>query len=262
MSTRRTRRRVAAAAAPVLLAAAVVGALSIPASAFAQSPDGFLLERPTTSLGLSFGFAVPRARGGLFDFTTERLTLESADYRSPTVGGELGFRVTERFDLAFEVGYAGSEARSEDAEYLDEAGRPIEQTTRLTRVPFGAVLRFYPRERGRTVGSFAWVPRDLAPYVGAGAGWVWSRFEQEGDFVDDTDEENPLIFTDRFGSSDASPAFHLVGGVDYSLTPRFVLSGEARYTWSSAELDPSVFGGFGDLDLSGFQATAGVSVRW
>lgn len=246
-------------AGALILLAVVAGVLSTPPSAAAQSADGFLLERPTTHLDLSFGFAVPRARGGLFDFTTERLTLESADYRSPAVGGALGFRVTERFDLAMEVGYAGSEARSEDADFVDEAGRPIEQTTRLTRVPFGAVLRFYPRERGRTVGSFAWIPRDIAPYVGAGGGWVWSRFEQEGDFVDD---EREVIFTDRFRSSDTSPAFHLVGGVDYSLTPRFVLSGEARYTWSSAELDPSVFGGFGDLDLSGFQATAGVSVRW
>lgn len=227
----------------------------------AQSPPDFLLQRPTNHLDLSFGFALPRADGPIFDFVSERFTVDSGDFRSPTVSGALGFRVTERIDFALEAGYAGSEVRSEYLEYVED-GQPIEQTTRFTRVPFGAVLRIYPVERGRTVGSFAWIPRDMAPYLGLGGGWVWSRFEQEGDFVDERGEPPFPIFTDRLRSTDAAPAFHVLGGVDVSLGPRFVLTGEGRYSWASAELDPSVFRGFGDLDLSGFQATVGMSVRW
>lgn len=210
-------------------------------------------------LDVSLGFAAPRARGGVFDFVSDRLTVESDDFRSPSVGAALGMRVTERVDLAVELAYASSAVDSEDRDYVDEAGRPIEQTTRFTRVPFGLALRVYPFERGRTVGSFAWIPRDVAPYVGVGGGWTWYRFSQEGEFVDDQTLE---IFADRLSSSGASPAFHVLGGTDVSLSPRFGLKGEVRYSWGSAELDRGDFRGFDDIDLAGLQASVGVEVRW
>jgi hypothetical protein len=50
-------------------------------------------------------------------------------------------------------------------------------------------------------------------------------------------------------------------GIDYSLNPRFALTGEARYTWAQGSLSHD-FQGFQKLDLSGFSTSIGVAVRY
>ena len=119
-------------------------------------------------------------------------------------------------------------------------------------------MKAYLRDRGRSIGRFAWVPADWAPYVGAGAGWVWYRFRQDGDFVD---FETLDIFPDTYTSKGRAPTLHLYGGADWSLGPSFFLTGEARYAWASADLSGD-FVDFDPVDLSGLQATVGLSVRF
>jgi hypothetical protein len=98
----------------------------------------------------------------------------------------------------------------------------------------------------------------MSPYVGASAGWVWYRFEQNGEFVDfDTYD----IFRDRFTQTGRAPTVHLYGGADWSLAPAFFLTTEARYEWARADMAGD-FVGFDAMDLSGLQATVGVAVRF
>jgi hypothetical protein len=54
---------------------------------------------------------------------------------------------------------------------------------------------------------------------------------------------------------------HLYGGADWSLGPQFFLTGEARYAWASADMSGD-FGRYDPVDLSGLQATVGLSVRF
>ena len=42
--------------------------------------------------------------------------------------------------------------------------------------------------------------------------------------------------------------------------PRFVLTAEGRYSWSSGPMDRA-FDGFDNIDLSGFQVLAGFGIR-
>ena len=94
--------------------------------------------------------------------------------------------------------------------------------------------------------------------MGAGGGIVWYRFEQFGDFVD---FETLDIFADNFQSDGTAPTVHLMAGMDISATSNLLITVEGRYGWASGALDED-FVGFDDLDLAGFQATAGIGFRF
>lgn len=234
--------------------------LAIAQSAEAQgSGEGFLFREPSVSLGLRGGFNHANAGSDIFSFATEHLTLGRGDFSGPAVGADLGIRLFPRVDLVVGTGYAGASAASEFREWVEgEDDLPIEQTTRFQQVPVTAGVKAYLTPRGRSIGQFAWIPAAFAPYVGAGGGGVWYRFRQQGDFVD---IETLEIFTDELESSGWAPAAHGLAGLDVSLTPRIALTGEARYSWGSAELG-NAFEGFEPIDLSGVSATVGITFRF
>ena len=247
-------RRSTLAGTVAVLAALGPGA----ADAVAQSPPDFLFRAPSVSLGLRGGYAVARASGEIFDFTREELTLARSDFDAPSFGGQLAVRVAPRVDVAVDVSVAETRSRSEFRDWVDLDDLPIEQETAFRRVPLTFGVKAYLKDRGRSVGRFAWVPNRWAPYVGAAAGWVWYRFEQVGDFVD---YETLDIFGDTFTSSGRAPTLHLYGGADWSLGPQFFLTAEARYAWANADMGAD-FVDFDPVDLSGLQATVGLSVRF
>lgn len=222
----------------------------------AQEAD-FLFDRPNVTLGARVGYALPRAGSEIFDFTREQLTIEKSDFNALSFGAELAVRTTERVDVAVKLGYEKSDTRSEFRDWVDQDGLPIEQDTRFTRVPVSAGAKVYVLGRGRRVSRFAWIPERWAPYVGAGVGVIWYRFEQVGDFVD---FETLDIFFDDFESTGTAAQAYLAAGLDVALGPRWIASIEASHSWASAEMGRD-FVGFDDIDLAGFRALVGLSVR-
>ena len=239
----------------VLLAAAVVPALPLHAQG---SGRGFLFQRPAGSFTLRGGYTHANAGGDLFAFVTDNFTLGRSAFSGPTVQGDLALRLAPRMDLVLGAGYAGTSRSSEYRRYVDQNNQPIQQTTAFQRVPLTASVRAYLTPRGRSVGSFAWIPARLAPYVGAGAGAVYYRFRQQGDFVD---FKTNNVFTSTFTSSGWAPAGQALAGVDYTLSPRLALTGEAKYIWARGKVQGN-YTGFRSIDLSGLNATVGLSVRF
>jgi len=252
------RTRTGPAFGGLLAAAVLAGVLALPGAAAAQHGGDFLFERPTMRFGVRTGYAIPRAGSQIFDFTTRRLTVDEDDFESFALSGELAFRANERLDVAVEVGVSRAEIFSEFRDYVGTDDLPIQQTTEFTRVPVTLNVRGYLFERGRSVSRYAWVPGGWSPYLGAGVGWISYEFSQDGEFVD---FETLDIFRDRFVSDGTAPTVHVMGGIDVSLGRRLVLSGEGRYGWAEEEMDGD-FVGFDEIDLSGFQATVGISVRF
>jgi len=248
------RRRVTAAGG-TLVAAVLLAAPSVQAQG---SGRGFLFSEPVASLALRGGFDRAMAGSDIFSFTTTQLTLDRGDFSALTVGADLSFRVTPRIDVVFGGAYAGTSAPSEFRDFVDQDDLPIEQTTSFRRVPLMASVKAYLTPRGRSIGRFAWVPARYAPYVGAGGGAMWYRFRQQGDFINFRTND---VFSDDIASSGWTPMAHALAGIDYSLSPRFALTGEGRYAWARANLSEQ-FEGFDRIDLSGFTATAGISVRF
>jgi hypothetical protein len=86
-------------------------------------------------------------------------------------------------------------------------------------------VKIFVLSPGRSVGRFAWVPARYVPYLGAGAGLMYYRFRQTGDFID---FDSLGVFPDTFVSRGWEPAYHAYGGLEMTLAPRVVLSTEAR----------------------------------
>jgi hypothetical protein len=236
---------------------------AVPAGAQSRPPvtstrPDFLFRRPTVSVSLRGGYAMPSASGGIFDQVRGDLTISRHAFNGAAVSGELAVRATERMDVVVDLGRSGNEVRSEFRHFTDNLDNPIEQTTRFTRTPLTFGVKGYLWNRGRSVGHFAWIPQRWTPFIGAGAGWVWYSFVQKGDFIDFQDY---AVFSDRYVSEGRTSTFHVFGGADWSLGPAFFLTAEGRYAWARSPMEQD-FQGFDRIDLSGFQASAGISLRF
>ncbi|MBK6486148.1 MAG: hypothetical protein IPF98_04585 [Gemmatimonadetes bacterium] len=220
--------------------------------------DGFLFRVPSVRLALSGGFASPSAQSDIYDFLTEELTLERRDFASAGFSLSAAIRVAPRVDLGLSSSYAGRSAGSESRDFTGEDDLPIVQTTSLDRATVMATARLSLRSPGRSIGQYAWIPNRVVPYIGGGAGTVWYRLRQSGEFVD---QETLDIFEDRFESKGWSLGATGFGGADVSLSPRFGLTMEGRYLWSRASMNGD-FSTFNKIDLSGYDASIGVFVRF
>jgi hypothetical protein len=246
-----------------------VAMVLIPNGLHAQTTGGsifdrdFMFGKPRATLSFNMGYGVARAGSDIFQEMDTILTLGKRDFDSPVVGGSLALYLNDRIDLSFQVGFSRSETWSEYVEYVEDLGdgreAPIEQKTRFTRVPMTASILYYPVDRGRQLSRFAWVPTRWSPYVGLGGGRVYYSFQQNGDFLD---FEDFSIFTGDFRSSGYAWSGHALAGAQFALSAQVILSAEGRYSWADAELDRANFRDFKPIDLSGFQLTAGIGVRF
>ncbi len=241
----------------VALAVALAAGSAVPARA-QDGGNGFLFREPVVQFNVQGGYALATAGSDVFSFATDQLTLNKRDFSSATLAASLAFRATSRLDIAIEGAYMGRGAPSEFRNWVDNDDRPIEQTTDFRRIPITASAKFYLTPRGRSLGEFAWVPSRVAPYVGVGAGRMWYRFRQTGDFVD---FQTLDVYADSYESSGWATTAHAKTGVDFTLTPHVGLTGELRYEYATGQLAHD-FQGFDRIDLSGATATAGLFFRF
>jgi hypothetical protein len=241
------------------VALAALLALGVAAPAQSQmAGNGFLFHRPYVRVGLRGGYAFARAGSDLFDFVTDTLTLNKKDFSGLSVGASVGFSVSERLDLVLDAGYSRAAKGSEYRELVDNNRLPIEQRTTFERIPLTANLKYYLTAPGQSIGTAAWIPAKITPWIGAGGGLMRYRFVQDGDFVDFNTNE---IFNRTFQTDDYTAVFQGMAGVDYSLTTQLALTTEARMLYGKGSLNDD-FGGFDKLDLSGVSASVGVSFRF
>lgn len=244
------------------LVMAVAGVMATGALAGAQSSGkGFLFNKPSGSFSLRGGWAYALAGSDIFDETTSQLTLNKSDFSSLTFGGDISWFASPKFDVVVDGEFARMSKPSEMRDWVDNNDKPIEQTTKYRRVPLTVGMRYYLTDRGRSISNFAYIPSRYATYVGAGAGAMYWRFAQEGDFVD-FQSQNRAVRRYELEDSGWAPMAHGMAGFDYNIGPWLALNTEARYQWARAELDPQVYEGFEKIDLSGFSGTVGFKVRF
>ena len=241
--------------------AVLVAALAVALPGVARAQDGFLFGVPRATLTLRGGFANANARGELFDFVTDTLSLDRKDFGGLALGADLAIATAyPRMSVVLGTGYQSSSASSDYRNWTDANDNPITQTTQFKRVPVTAGLRFHLNDPGRSIGSLAWVPRPVALHVGAGAGATWYRFRQGGSFIDFQDPDL-AVFDDTFETSGWGPTAYGAAGMDISLGARLALSLDARYMYAKATVGDD-FSGFDRIDLSGLSTTAGITFRF
>jgi len=248
-----TKLRLALCTAAALLALA-------PHTARAQlaTGDGFLFRNPKLRLALSGGLAQPRAQGDIYDLLTSEFTLSDRDFASAAFALSAAYRVAPRVEVGLTTSFSGRTADSETRNFVGEDDLPVLQSTSLDRMSFLATARVSLVAPGRSIGRYAWIPTRVVPFVGAGAGPVWYRLRQHGEFVD---KETLDIFEDQFESKGWAMGATGFGGADISVTPRFGLTLEGRYLWGRAPMHGD-FSTFNKIDLSGYDTSIGVFVRF
>ncbi len=265
MSKKRTspwRKAALLALSALMVVPASVAAQFTPRGARAAPPrPDFLFGRPHVTLSIRGGYAVPtETPGNIYGQlgADQALILYRDNFNSASISGELAIRATDRVDIVVDMGYAGGKIGSEYRNWEDDNNLPIQQNTTFTRTPLTFGVKGYLWSPGRSIGQLAWIPKKWTPFVGASAGWVWYRFRQTGDFIDFLTND---VYSDRYESSGRTATVHLFGGADWTISPRLALTAEGRYSWAKAPMGQD-FVGFEDLKLSGFQASAGISLRF
>jgi hypothetical protein len=223
-----------------------------------QSGNGYLFHAPEARITVRGGYSLARANSDLFDFTVQELTLKRSDFSGLNVGGEIGVIAGERWDFSVDVNYSRSSKGSSFRHYVDNNDAEIEQTTTFERVPIMLNARYYLVSPGRSIGRLAWIPTHVVPWVGAGAGMMYYRFGQKGDFVDYQDLS---VFPAELSSSSWTPAMQAIGGFDLSISPMFAITTDVRYIWGKGDVQSTSFSNFNKVDLSGASATVGLTVR-
>ena len=214
----------------------------------------FSFGAPKGFLGFRLGRFFPRAEGDIYDMITRQLTIDKHDFRSWDIGADGGINLQERIDLVFSLDYTRRSKESMFRDFVDENDLPITQSTKLEQLPLTGGVKFLLIPRGRRVGRLAWLPSRVVPYIGGGAGILWYRLEQQGDFVDETTFE---IFPAEIRSSGWTPTAYAGGGVDIHAFKSVFLTLDLRYSWAKPELKRD-FVAFDTIDLSGLRATVGL----
>lgn len=193
------------------------------------------------------------------------------------LGLHLGAGLSRRFTLQLETGYFRGEIGPVDVYHQEqfpysstgnpfllnsiykfEKSEPVPAGT-LTQIPVSltGILRFRP-------------DRPLNPYIGAGGGMIFMEFERTDEFkavnatmqglhIGTIADENgkdltPTWWKDRFldfnlpalheltFDVDDSVELHLSAGMEYALSNRFALIGEARYVWYKSSFSMTMGG--------------------
>ena len=220
------------------------------------SPPDFLFGRPGGSIAVRGGWVFARSGSDLFDFVEEQLTVDKSDFNTATVAGDVGIALSSRADAVIGLDFSRASVASEYRNFVDNNRLPIEQTTSLRQLNLTGSIRFALAPRGREVSRLAWVPNSVVPYAGAGAGMLWYRFQQSGDFIDVFDQS---VFPETFTAEGWTPSAHVLAGVDVKVYRRLYLSLDGRYIWAAGELG-SDFENFDPIDLAGFRFGAGVNL--
>src|SRR5262245_28223810 len=144
----------------------------------------FLFGAPRAWVAVRGSWVMPHAGGDLFTFVQDQLTVDKDDFNAPAFVSEVGFPITPKIDAAAGVEFSRGATTSEYRRFVDNLGLPITQRSELTQTNIAGSVRIALLDRGRAISRYAFVPRTVSPYVGAGAGMLYYKFTQQGDFVD------------------------------------------------------------------------------
>ena len=222
--------------------------------------DGYLFREPIGTVTLRLGYDLASATGDAYSVQRRDITIGSRGFHGPNWGVDAAFDVGRRWDLGFTVDGNTRSRASEYRDWQDNTGQPINQRTTLSSTGLSANLRYNLAERGRSISNFAWIPAGLLPYVGGGVGFQYYELTQSGDFID-MSSANKDVYNDRLTSSGFGLATQAFAGFMKTLTPHVALNTEARYTFSSADLNQD-YSDLRHIDLSGLALTIGTSIRF
>jgi hypothetical protein len=175
------------------------------------------------------------------------LAFDIRDFNGPAVGGEWLIPFGQYLEGGIGVSFTRRTVPSVYQGFVDPDGTEVDQDLRLRTVPLTFSVRLLPL--GQHNG--------FQPYIGAGAGVIWWRYSETGEFIG-TDNG---IFRDSFVGSGSSAGPVVLGGVraaGRSATAGF----EIRYQKAKGDLPADVDFVGSKIDLGGWTYNFTIGVRF
>lgn len=203
----------------------------------------FAAALPAQQINVKFGYIMPFQSSDLWDDNIYNLAYEKADFNALNFSIEYQHQFHRNFSFYVEGGRYKRTVNSEYRDYEYQDGSPIVQSMHLdlTSLEMGIKINLLP-SRSR-----------FSPYIGAGAGLYFWKYEQYGEFIDFDEFE----VYDGFADQEAvTLGFHVKGGLSMRINRSFGLLLEAKAHFAEGDLG-EYFEGFEPFDLGALSLSAG-----
>jgi hypothetical protein len=210
------------------------------------------------AVSFKVGYFMPRGESDIWTENAETFTLEVDDFNGFAGGIELSWFLNQYITVAGGVDFYRKTVDTEYRDFLGDDGQPIFQNFKLTVVPVTATVKFTPLGNGSPSYSGE-KDTPFVPWVGGGIGVYSYQYEEDGEFIDDSDDS---IFRGNFLSeNEVGFGAHVAGGIIVPIGLKFDVFGEVKYAWVDADLSDE-FSGFEPIDLGGISYFFGGSYRF
>jgi outer membrane protein W len=199
-----------------------------------------------SSFRVHAGVFEPQGDSSYFDDTEDLFDGDPKDLRDPIGGIEYRLGLTRHVALAFGLDAWSGDTTQSYTDFVDNGNDRIrhDQSLDIASATVGVVFRFAP-------------DAPVRPYVGVGGGLYSWRLEEKGDFIN-FNTPRLDIFNARLKSDGVAGGAYVLAGLDVPVSDRVSLFAQGKWTEAEDDLDQD-FEGFGKIDLSGRQVTAGIS---
>ena len=242
-------RAAAAAGAATAVAQPPRGPRRMPAGA------GQVRARRDPKYGLSVysGYRAIHMDSPLFVDNEYDFGITDGDFVAARYGAEFEWAIASRLAVVLGVQNASRDVVSSYIDLVYDEGGEIEHFTSLSLTDLTVGVR------SRLGGPDARV----SPYIAAGLGVLFYRYNEIGDFVDFSNHD---IYYDEYAERQGLFTYFVGGGFDFNLArtregTRVGLFAEFRYAGSSSTHEDG-FEGFGDFVLNRTGALAGLRVQF
>lgn len=222
--------------------------------------QGYFSRPNVVHFELDFGQLRPDDDNDYFDFLEDTTTFDRDDFDGTTFQFRVLYQLTNRIAIGGAVQHFDESTTAEDAFYVDENSAPIIQTNALETTWGGLSLVWTPFGAGETFGTRGWAPRRFVPYLSAGFGIKDWQLRSSGEFVDDSDISDPIIFEDRFVDDGNVFSTRIGCGFRLNLHRNLDLNFAWQRDFAEDDLEGS-FVGFGEIDLGSNSALVGIIFR-
>ncbi|CAM2007430.1 outer membrane beta-barrel protein [Acanthopleuribacter pedis] len=209
---------------------------------------------------INLGTHQPDEGSDLFNFFEETSTFDSEDLDGFVVDFKLYYQLNNRLSIGGGLSVYEESVSAESRDFVDIDGFGIVNETEFQTTWVGAQMIWTPFGAGEQFGSKGWAPKFFVPYLTAGIGFKAYEVVQVGEFVDETDPNDPFIFADRFEADGESLSTRFGCGFRLNLHRNVDLNFSLQQEWAEDDVAGS-YSGFGDLDLGSKSAMIGVTFR-